>query len=105
MSTGENIILTCTVELTHSLEIDVPLTVNVTMSDPNGRPIHFTTRYESSTSFTSTAKIYKLRMDQSGFFMCVAKYVSTSSSFLIDSDIRSSKIKVTVGKPVGLARI
>ena len=98
MSTGENIILTCTIELTHSLEVDVPLMVNVTMSDPNGRPIHFTTTSESSTSFTSTATIYKLRMDQSGFYTCVAKYVSRSNPFLVDSGIRSSKINATVGK-------
>ena len=78
--------------------IDIPVTVNVQLSDPAGSPLTTTTLSMSGSTYTSTAMVSSFGRDQSGVYNCTVVINSTSNSFLIDSDSQSDVIRVTVGK-------
>ena len=94
-----NVTLTCSVEL--SPAVDVPVTVNVQLSDPAGSPLTTTIPSISGFTYTSTAMVSAFGRDQSGVYTCTAT-VSSTSSFLTDSGSTSGTARVTVGKPLVL---
>ena len=92
---GSNVTLTCTVEL--SPAVDVPVTVNVQLSDPAGSPLTTTTPSMSGSTYTSTAMVSSFGRDQSGVYTCTAT-VSSTSVFIIDSSMQSGTVRITTGK-------
>ena len=85
------------VELLRSAVIDIPVTVNVQLTDPAGSPLTTTTPSMSGSTYTSTAMISSFGGNQSGVYTCTAIINSTYNSFLIDSDSQSNMIRVTIG--------
>ena len=77
--------------------VDVPVNVNVQLSDPAGNPLTTTTPSMSGSTYTSTAMVSSFERDQSGVYTCIAT-VSSVSSFII-SNMGSMSARVTVGKP------
>ena len=99
VSVGDQFTLTCTVEVLTSVNIDVPVSVSVLFTAPSGLPVSVTTSSVSGSTYTSTAVIPSWGRDQSGFYTCTAKYQSMpSSSFVTDSDTKSARIRVTIGR-------
>ena len=92
-----DVTLICTVEL--SLAVDVPVTVNVLLTDPAGSPLTTATPSISGSTYTSTTMISSFGRDQSGNHTCTA-IVTSTSSFIISSR-RSMSARVTVGKDSG----
>ena len=91
--------LTCTVEL--SPPVDVPVTVNILISDPAGLTLSSTSPSllaGHSRTYISTAEVKSFGRDQSGWYMCEAKAIKPSSQFLTDSEVESGRTQVTVGK-------
>ena len=75
--------LTCTVELNSVM--DVPVTVNVQLSDPaSGSPLTTTPPSMSGSTYTFTAIAQIVSLAQSGTYMCTAS-LNSSSSFLVAS--------------------
>ena len=95
---GSNVTLTCTVEL-QSPAVDVPVTVNVQMSDPAGSPLTTTPLSVSGSTYTTTSMISSFSREQSGLYTCRASISSTFSS-LSDSRPQYAVTKVTVGETV-----
>ena len=93
---GANVTLTCSVEL--SPAVDVPVTVNVQLSDPAGSPLTTTTPSMSGSTYTSTAMVSSFGRDQSGNYTCTAQTVSSLFLFFTDSRPQSVTVNVTVGE-------
>ena len=96
---GSDVTLTCTVELTMSPAMDVPVTVNTVWTGPDrfmatntAQPI-----MERTTTYTSTAMVSSFGRDQSGVYTCTAN-VSSTSSLIVGSGSQSGSARVTVGK-------
>ena len=87
--------LNCTVEL--SPLVDVPVTVNVHLSDPTGSPLTTTTPSVSGSNHTTTAMISSFGRNQSGNYSCTATLTS-DSLFLTNSGSLSAESYITVGK-------
>ena len=77
--------------------VDVPVTVNVQLTEPAGSPLTITTPSMSGSIYTSTAMVSSFGRDQSGVYTCTAT-VNSTSSFLTDSESQSGTARVTVGK-------
>ena len=93
---GSDVTLTCTVEL--SPAVDVPVTVNIVWTGPDGVTLSSTTPVmESLTRYTSTAMVSSFGRDQSGVYTCIAT-LSSASSFITDSGSQSGTARVTVGE-------
>ena len=91
--------LTCTMELSPS--IDVPVTVSILISGPEGLALSSTTPRQvagNSRTYVSTAQVTSFGRDQSGWYVCEAKATKPSSQFLTDSEVVSGRSQVTVGK-------
>ena len=99
VSVGDQFTLTCTVEVLTSVDINVQVAVSVLFTAPRGLPVSVTTSSVSGSTYTSTAVIPSWGREQSGLYTCTAKYQSMpSSSFVTDSDAKSARIRVTVGR-------
>jgi hypothetical protein len=94
---GSAVTLVCTVVL--SPAVDVPVTVNIYLSDPAGSPLITTTPSVSGSNYTSTAMVNSFEREDSGLYMCT---VSTSSTFpfIRDSNPNSVASKVTIGETI-----
>ena len=94
---GSDVILACTVEL--SPAVDVPVTVNVQLSDPAGSPLITTPPSVSGFTYTSTAMISSFGRSDSGVYTCRASVSSASTNtFISDSNNESHSIRVTIGE-------
>ena len=91
-----SVTLTCTVEL--SPTVDVPVTVNTEWTGPDGFMTTNTAQpvMESTTNYTSTTMVSSFGRDQSGNYTCKANAIS-SSSFLTDSFHQSGVKLITTG--------
>ena len=92
---GANVTLTCTVEL--SLAVDVPVTVNVHLSDPAGSPLITTTTSVSGSNYTTIAMVNSFGREESGNYTCTAD-ITSSSLFFTKSGSKSTISYFTVGK-------
>ena len=90
-----NVTMTCTVEL--SPVVDVPVTVNIQLSDPAGRTLTTTTPTVSGSSYTAIATVNSFGRDESGNYTCTAN-ITSSSLFLTNSRSKSTMAHVTVGE-------
>ena len=97
---GSDVTLTCTVELTMSPAMDVPVTVNTVWTGPDRFMVTNTAQpvMGSTTTYTSTAMVTSFGRDQSGVYTCTANVSSTSSLLTIGSGSQSVSVRVTVGK-------
>ena len=94
---GSTVTLTCTVDLHPA--IDVPVTVNIQLSDPAGSLLTATAPSVSGSTYSSMATISSFRRNDSGVYTCSAAVSpSPSNSFLSDSSSRSETLRVTVGE-------
>ena len=84
---GSDITLTCTVEL--SPLVDVPVILNVQLSDPTGSPLTATPPSVSGSTYTSRAMISSFGREQLGNYICSAT-VTSLSLFLTNSRQQSS---------------
>ena len=97
---GSDVTLTCTVELSPS--VDVPVTVNTVWTGPDGFMTTNTaqTVMGSTTTYTSTAMVSSFGRNQSGSYMCSATvnstntYVTTSEPKLGSSRVTSGEVKL-----------
>ena len=92
---GANVTLSCTVEL--SPAVDVPVTVNIQLTDPAGSLLTTTAPSVAGHTCTSTALVSSFGRDQSGGYICTASFNSLSL-FLADSRPQSVATLVTVGE-------
>ena len=95
ISAGTDITLNCTVEL--SPAIDIPVTVNVQLTDPAGSPLINSTHSVSGSIYTVTVMISSFEGDQSGYYTCTAGITSTSP-FLADSDTLVGVTRITTSE-------
>ena len=93
ITVGSSVTLTCTVELSPS--VDVPVTVNIVWTGPAGFMTTNTAQpvMGSTTTYISTAIVNSLGRDQSGDYTCTATVSSMSSNVMATSSIR-----VIIGK-------
>ena len=96
---GSDVTLTCTVVLTLSPAMDVPVTVNTVWTGPDRFMVTNTAQpvMGSTTTYTSTAMVTSFGREQSGFYTCTAN-VSSTYSLTIGSGSQSGSARVTVGK-------
>ena len=88
--------LTCTVELSPS--VDVSVTVNTVWTGPdNLNTTIMAQQMGSTTTYTSTAMVSSFGRDQSGNYTCTAT-VSSTSQFIMNSMASTQPTRVTVGK-------
>ena len=96
---GASVTLTCTVELSPS--VDVPVTVNVHLSDPAGSPLNITTLRlsVSGSNFTASAiaTVNSFGREESGNYTCTAD-ITSSSLFFTKSGSKSTIAYFTVGE-------
>ena len=87
--------MTCSVVL--SSAIDVPVTVNVQLSDPAGSLLTTTTLSVSGSTYIATAMINSFGREESGNYTCTAD-ITSSSLFFTNSGSKSTIAHVTVGE-------
>ena len=94
---GSDVTLTCTVEL--SSTVDVPVTVNTAWTGPAGFITTNTAQpvMGSITTYTSTAMVSSFGRDQSGNYICAVTANSTSI-YITGHGSKSRTARVTVGK-------
>ena len=97
ISAGTDVTLNCTVEL--SPAIDIPVIVNVQLTDPAESPLINSTQSVSGSTHTVTVTISSLNFeeDQSGYHTCTAGITSTSP-FLEDSGTLVGVIRITTSE-------
>ena len=94
---GSTVTLTCMADLDSA--IDVSVTVNIRLSDPDGSPLTTTAPLVSGSTYTSVATVSSFGRDQSGEYTCLTTVVSSrSNSFLSSSSPQSGTLKVTTGE-------
>ena len=94
---GSTVTLTCTADLDPA--IDVPVTVNIELSDPAGNPLTATAPSVSGSTYSSMATISSFGRNDSGLYTCSAAVSpSPSNSFLSDSSSRSETLRITIGE-------
>ena len=93
---GSTVTLTCMADLDPA--IDVPVIVNIELSDPAGRILTATTPSVSGSTYSSMATISSFGRDQSGLYTSSAT-VSPSplNSFLSGGGSQSQTLRVTTG--------
>ena len=91
---GSTVTLTCTADLDPA--IDVPVTVNIQLSDPAGSPLSTTTPSVSGSTYTTAAIISSFGRSDSGVYNCSAV---VSPSFLSISS-QSETLRVTTGEAI-----
>ena len=78
---GSNVTLTCMAVLDPA--IDVPVTVNIQLSDPAGSPLATTAPSVSGSNYTAAATISSFGRSDSGVYTCtVTVSPSASNSFV-----------------------
>ena len=92
---GTDVTLNCVVEL--SPAIDIPVTVNVQLTDPAGSPLINSTQSVSGSIYTVTVMISSFERDQSGYYTCTAD-ITSKSPFLADSDTHVGVIRITTSE-------
>ena len=92
---GSAVTLICTVVL--SPAVDVPVTINIHLSDPDESPLTTTTPSVSGSTYTSTAMVNSFGREDSGLYMCRAS-ISSNFPFIRDSKSISVASKVTIGE-------
>ena len=90
-----NVTLICTVELSPS--VDVPVTVNVQLSNPAGNQLIITDSSEYDSTYVAMAVVASFNRDVSGNYTCSA-YISSSFLFISNSRSKIALTHVTVGK-------
>ena len=94
---GSTITLLCTV--TWSSAVDVPVIVNVQLSDPAGRLLTTTLPSVSGSTYTSTAMINSFRRNQSGIYTCTVHVLTLTSPYISGtSKTRSGRARITAGE-------
>ena len=99
ISVGGAVTLTCTVELSPSVDIPVKVLTVFTgptrfLTTPVAQP-----NTGSNTTYTSTTRVSSFGRDTSGEYACIAYARSlTTSSFITSSNASTSTTRVTVGK-------
>ena len=91
ITAGSTITLTCTVELSQS--VDVPVAVSTMWTGPDNFNI-VTQQMGSTTTYTSTVMVSSFGRNQSGDYTCIAT-VNSTSQFIMAS---SPPSRVTVGR-------
>ena len=98
---GSTVTLTCMADLDPA--VDVPVTVNIQLSDPAGRTLTTITPSVSGSTYTTTATISSFERSDSGLYTCSATVSpSPPNSFLSDSSSRSKTLRVTTGEAVAI---
>ena len=94
---GSTVTLTCMADLDPA--IDVPVTVNIELSDPAGNPLTATAPSVSGSTYSSMATISSFGRDQSGLYTCSATVSPLPpNSFLSGSSSQSQTLRVTTGE-------
>jgi hypothetical protein len=83
--------------------IDVPVTVNIQLSDPAGNPLTTTTPSVSGSTYSSMATISSFGRNQSGVYTCTATVSPSPSNKYVNSSSQSEMLRVTTGE-IMLAR-
>ena len=96
---GSNITLSCIVEL--SPAVDVPVTVNFQLSNPNDSLLIITDSSEYDSTYVAMAMVTSFNRDVSGNYTCSA-YISSSFLFISNSRSKIALTYVTVGKSCNL---
>ena len=91
-SIESNITLTCTVQLSQA--VDVPVTVNIQMTDPDGQLLTTTSPAMNGFIYTTTVTIVLFGRSKSGDYTCTS-YVTSS---FINSPSKSSTLQLTLGE-------
>ena len=92
ISADTEVVLNCTVEL--SPAVDIPVTVNIQLTDPAGSQLIYSSQPVSSSTYTVTVRISSFKGDQSGYYTCTVDITSTSP-FLTDSDTLVGVTRIT----------
>ena len=96
---GSTVTLTCTADLDPA--IDVPVTINIELSDPAGSPLTTTAPSASGSNYTTAATISSFGRSDSGVYTCTAAVSpSPSNSFLSNSSSLSETFRVTTGEAI-----
>ena len=96
---GSDVTMTCTVELSPS--VDVPVTVTTVWTGPAGFMTTNTAQpvMGSTTTYTSTAMVSSFGRSDSGVYNCRAHISSASTNaFISDSNTEHDSTKVTTGE-------
>ena len=93
---GSTVTLTCMADLDPA--IDVPVTVNIQLSDPAGSPLATTTQSVSGSTYSSMATISSFGRNQSGVYTCTAFVNPASSNRFLSSSSQSVTLRVTTGE-------
>ena len=96
---GSNVTLTCTVEL--SPAVDVPVTVNTALTDPNGFMRASTAQpvMGSIANYAAAYMISSFGRSNSGIHDCSAHLVSMpTNTYISDSSTLRHSIRVTTGR-------
>ena len=94
---GSTVTLTCMADLDPA--IDVPVTVNIQLRDPEGSSLTTTTQSVSGSTYSSMATISSFGRDQSGVYTCIASVAPVSfNRFLSSSTSQSVTLRVTTGE-------
>ena len=92
---GSAVTLICTVVL--SPAVDVPVAVNIHLSDPTGSPLITTTPSVSGSNYTSIAMVNSFGREDSGLYTCRVS-ISSTLPFIRNSNPKSVASKVTIGE-------
>ena len=94
-----DVTLTCAVEL--SPAVDIPVTVNTALTDPDGFRTTSTAQpvMGSTTNYATTFTISSFGRSNSGLYTCRAHLASMpTNTYISDSNTVSHSIRVTTGK-------
>jgi hypothetical protein len=93
---GSTVTLTCMADFDPA--IDVPVSVNIQLSDPAGRTLTTTTPSVSGATFTTTATISSFGRNDSGVYTCTATVSPSPSNQFLFSNSRYETLRVTTGE-------
>ena len=96
---GSSVTLTCA--MVFSLVVDVPVTVNTAVTNPDGFTIASTTQpvMGSGTNFATIAMISSFRRSDSGTYTCAATIRLTSTNtYISNSNTVTHSVRVTTGE-------
>ena len=83
--------------------MDVPVTVNINLSDPAGRTLTTTTPAVSGSTHTTTAMISSFGRNQSGIYACKVNTSTTlTPSFITDGKTRFETFRIMAGELIAL---
>ena len=104
---GSSVNVTCVthVDLSSELEIDVSLTMNIRLTDPNSNLLgsKLFTVLQSNHTYHSTAIISSFGRNNSGLYKCSVNISSTGLSVFLVEHNSSKSVQITTGKPLLLS--